>query len=152
MVSEVVATAGSTTIVDFQLLPFEVALFEDGEDNNNNGWTVQSPWALTLESAHSGTHSWTDSPGGNYADDVDTALTSPLMDLSNVENAEVRFFHTYATESGFDYAIIESSTNGGSTWSENARWDGSNSGWDEVIVQLPRTRRRQSSSDSIPLR
>lgn len=136
-VSDVVATTGSTTTLDFQLQPFEVSLFEDAEDGNSLGWTAQSPWALTTESAYSPTHSWTDSPGGNYGDYVDASLTSPLLDLSNVENVELRFFHTYATESGWDYAIVEYSTNGGSNWSESARWDGSNSGWDEVVLQLP---------------
>ena len=59
------------------------------------------------------------------------------MDLSSVENVELSFFHTYTTESNYDYAIVEYSTNGGSTWSEAIRWDGSNSGWDEVVLQLP---------------
>ncbi|MCD4751335.1 MAG: hypothetical protein K8R59_18345, partial [Thermoanaerobaculales bacterium] len=135
-VSNIVATTGSTTTVNFQLQPFEVPLFDDAEDGNQ-GWTIQSPWALTNESAHSGTHSWTDSPGGNYGNNADTSLTSPLIDLSDVENVELRFFHTYTTEDGYDYAIVEYSTNGGSTWSEGARWDGSNSGWNEVVLQIP---------------
>ncbi len=136
-VSGVAAVTGSTTTVDFLLQPFEVSLFEDAEDGNAQGWTAESPWALTTESAHSPAHSWTDSPGGEYGDNVDSSLTSPVMDLSNVENVELSFFHTYVTESNYDYAIVEHSTNGGSTWSEAIRWDGSNSGWDEVVLQLP---------------
>ena len=135
-VSDVVATTGSTTTVNFQLQPFEVSLFDDAESGEQD-WTAQSPWALTTESAHSPAHCWTDSPGGNYADYIDRSLTSAILDLGDVENVELRFFHTYATESGYDYAIVEYSTNGGSTWSEATRWDGSNSGWDEVTLQLP---------------
>lgn len=135
-VSDVVATTGLTTTVNFLLAPFEVSLFDDTE-NGNQGWTAESPWALTEESAHSPTHSWTDSPGANYGDYADTSLTSPVMDLSTVENVELRFFHTYATESGYDYAIVEYSADGGSSWSEATRWDGSNPGWEEVVLQLP---------------
>lgn len=135
-ISDVVATTGSTTTVNFQLQPFEVSLFDDAE-SGNQGWTAQNPWALTTESAHSPAHSWTDSPGGNYGDYVDASLTSPTLDLSNVENVELRFFHTYATESGYDYAIVEYSADGGSTWSEATRWDGSNPAWNEVVLQLP---------------
>lgn len=136
-VTDVAAVTGSTTTVDFLLQPFEVSLFEDAEDDNAQGWTTQNPWALTTEAAHSPNNSWTDSPGGEYGDNVDASLTSPLLDLSTIENVELSFFHTYATEPNFDYAIVEYSTNGGSTWSEVIRWDGSNSGWDEVVLQLP---------------
>ncbi len=135
-ISDVVATSGSTTTVDFQLQPFEISLFDDAE-NGEQDWTTQSLWALTTEAANSPAHSWTDSPSGHYGNYADTSMTSAVLDLGNVENVVLRFFHTYATESGYDYAIVEYSTNGGSSWSETIRWDGSNLGWDEVVLQLP---------------
>lgn len=134
--SDVAAVTGTTTTVNFQLQLFQVSLFDDAE-SGPLGWTAESPWALTTEDAHSGTHCWTDSPGGDYGDYVNASLISPLLDLSSVENTELRFFHTYATESGYDYAIVEYSTDGGSSWSESTRFDGSNSGWEEVVLLIP---------------
>ncbi len=135
-ISDVAATSGSTTTVNFELNPFEVSLFDDAE-NGVVGWTAESPWALTTEAAHSTSHSWTDSPGGSYVDYADTSLTSAPLDLSSVQNVELRFFHTYETEDGYDYAIVEVSNDAGSTWSESARWDGTMSVWSEVVLQLP---------------
>ncbi len=136
-VSGVLAVASSTTTVDFDLQPFDVTLFDDIESGNVSAWTAESPWAVTTESAHSGTHSWTDSPGAEYGDDVDTSLISPVLDLSGVENVELRFFNDRNTESGYDYCILEYSTDGGSSWSEATRWDGSTGGWIETVTALP---------------
>lgn len=131
------AVNGITTTLDFQLQPFSVTLFDDVENGNAAGWIAESPWAMTVESAHSPAHSWTDSPGGDYGDYVDASLISPTLDLSGVENIELRFYHTYATESGWDYIIVEYSADGGTSWTEAARWDGSNLAWNEVVLQLP---------------
>ena len=134
---DVAAVAGSTTTVDFDLQPFDVTLSDNIESGNVSGWTAESPWAVTTESAHSGTHSWTDSPGSEYGDGVDTSLISPVLDLSAVENVELRFFNDRNTESGYDYCILEYSTDGGSSWSEATRWDGSTGGWIETVTALP---------------
>ncbi len=136
-VDDVTATMGETTVVNFQLRPFQVVLVEDGEDDNSQGWTAQNQWALSTEAAHSGSHSWSDSPGGDYNNYADTSLISPELDLSNANNTELRFFHTHATEDGYDYAIVEYKADSGSTWTEGARFDGANSGWEEVVLPLP---------------
>ena len=58
-------TVGGQTLTVIQAGANE-NLFEDDMESGTNGWSVNAPWALTTASARSGTHAWTDSPGGNY--------------------------------------------------------------------------------------
>jgi carboxypeptidase T len=125
-----------TLVQDFSLMPFTVVLDDDVE-GGNIGWTPTGQWAITTTQSHSPTHSWTDSPAGNYGNNSNTSITSPLLDLSGVTNTQLSFWHRYDTEAGYDYCHVEVSTNGGSTWSEVASYNGSHPTWDEVTIALP---------------
>ena len=85
-------------------------LFEDDMENGASGWiesscrlddcSAGSPWALTTTVSHSGTHAWTDSPSGNYQNDQNVTLWSPIIDLTEVPSATLTFWHRYAFGSG----------------------------------------------------
>ena len=60
-------------------------LFEDDMENGTVGWSADSPWAPTTTASRSGTNAWTDSPGGNYQNDLYVALWSPIIDLTGVD-------------------------------------------------------------------
>jgi hypothetical protein len=99
-------------------LPRQDAFFDDME-NGTNGWTTggsPNSWAQTTSQSHSPTHSWTDSPAGNYANNTNNWVRSPLIDLSGRVETQISFWHHYVTESGWDYAYPEYSINGGTTW------------------------------------
>jgi hypothetical protein len=123
---------------DFALTAVSTLYSFQGE-TGPQGWTTQSPWVLTTEEAHSPTHSWTDSPGGDYGDNVNTALTSPVLDLSAALSVELRFAHLRDFEEGYDYGHLEISTNGGSSWTEVVAWDDENLDvvWQEEAFDLP---------------
>ena len=108
----VAVAAGGVAGIDFHLPPYTDLLVEDAE-GGVGGWTAQAPWAITTEAALSGTHSWTDSPGGNYLSNRDISLTSPSMDLTGLEGARLTFQHLYDLESGFDIGWVEVSADGG---------------------------------------
>jgi len=112
-------------------------VFSDDVESSIQGWTVQTPWAITEEAAHSPTHSWTDSPGGNYSNNRNTSLTSPVYNLTGVTGTTLSFWHIYTTEAGYDYGRVEYSTNGGGTWIEATRFSGSQSSWELVTIPLP---------------
>jgi carboxypeptidase T len=134
-VTGVVASNGATTPVSFALAPF-VPLLDDDVEAGNIGWTAQSPWAITTEASSSPTHSWTDSPGGQYLDNRDVSLTSPTLDLSQVTGVTLEFNHTYDTESGYDYCHVEVSSDG-STWTEVTSYNGAQAAWQPVSLELP---------------
>ena len=55
---------------------------DDNMEAGINGWRAQVPWAQTTTDANSPTHSWTDSPGGNYVDNLNVSLFSPVINLN----------------------------------------------------------------------
>jgi hypothetical protein len=132
----VVATAGVTTVLDFALQPYEVVMQDDVE-TGNQGWSAQGQWAITTEASASPSHSWTDSPGTNYGNYWDYSLTSPALDLYEVAGVVLEFKHIHELESGYDYGFVEYSTNGGSSWTTAASFDGFQTSWETAEVSLP---------------
>jgi hypothetical protein len=118
----------------FQTLQETVALADDVE-SGNIGWTAQGTWTISSEASHSPANAWSDSPGGEYANNLNISLTSPVIDLTNLAFPELRFFHTYDLESGYDYGYLEVSSNG-SSWTGLATYNGTASAWTEEVLDL----------------
>jgi len=133
-VQGVVADDYQTIQQDFYLSPI-CSIFSDDVENGANGWTAQAPWAITTESANSPTHSWTDSPGGNYGNNRNISLTSPVIDLSEYTGAELSFFHKIITEPSWDFGYVETSTNG-TTWNTIAIYDGNHASWAQESLPI----------------
>jgi hypothetical protein len=131
------AVSGGTTPLDFLLAPFE-DVFTDDVESGNQGWSADAPWAITSEAASSPTHSWTDSPGGNYADGVDASLTSPILNLWDKAGITLEFDHIFDIESGYDHGHVEYSTDGGQTWVGVASYTGVETDrWLHAVLELP---------------
>ena len=75
-------------------------LFEDDMEQRTEDWSVNAPWTRTTISSRSGTHAWMDSPGGHYQNDQNSALWSPVIDLTGVTSATLTFWHRYTFASG----------------------------------------------------
>ncbi len=136
--ADVVAAAFAIVTEDFALPVYTAVLADDGE-GPNPGWTVDSPWALSTEAAASPTHSWSDSPGGSYGNNVDASLTSPVLDLSQRTDVGLDFRQIYDLEEGYDYGQVEISTTGGTSWQAIAsvNGEGHTSAWEVVALPLP---------------
>jgi hypothetical protein len=128
----VVVTNGTTSTVDFQL---EEAYFFDDMESGTSEWS--GTWGTTSVTYHSPSTCMTDSPSGNYPNNATTtmALQNPL-DLSGATTASLVFWHRYDTESGYDYCLVEVSTNGGGSWTEVASYSGLVPTWREETVDL----------------
>lgn len=136
VIPNVTAADHQTVEQDFSLTPL-CAVFSDGAEAGNIGWTAQSPWGITSEAAHDGTYSWTDSPGGNYTANRNVSLTSPLLNLSSYQSAGLNFWHICDTADANDVCHVEISDNGGVNWTEVASFSGPHSQWEEVVVAVP---------------
>lgn len=68
-----------------------------------------TPWLGVY--AHSGSHLW----WSNRADESRTMLTR-VFDLSAVERATLIYWVRYEIETGYDYAVVEISADGGQHW------------------------------------
>ncbi len=107
-------------------------------EDDTAGWThggSNDMWHLTSYRTHSGAHAFfSGSEGGNYQNNMNAWLESPIVILG--ENSRLSFWTWYELESGYDYGIIEISTNNGSTWTEIGRVNGNSGGWTQVDINL----------------
>jgi hypothetical protein len=112
--------------------------YDDLESGSSNWIESSSTWDLTDADAHSASHSYADSPFGNYSNFSDSwiELTEPI-DLSLNEEATLSFWHRYETEQGFDYCTVEASTDLGESWHRlGPVYHGSNNRWEPVELSL----------------
>ena len=129
-------TIGGRTFTVIQAGADEV-LFEDDMENGTNGWSGDVSWTRTTASARSGRYAWTDSPGGNYQNDVNIALWISWalpIDLMEVDSATLTFWHRYDFGSGDE----------GKVWvrleNENLvrlkSFTGSQAEWQQAVIDL----------------
>lgn len=104
---------------------------EDFEGPADDGWSSRkvtgslNEWVRAapnkpsqIVSAFDGTLAWITSAESVYQDNQNAALYSPYFDLSSATDRTVlEFHHNFLIEPGYDGAILECSTNGGSLWS-----------------------------------
>lgn len=115
----------------FQVGTPTLALSDTYEGGTAN-WTFTGTWGLTTSSSHSATHSLTDSPAGSYGNSINTS--AQLIGARPM--SRVRFWHKYATEANFDYANVQVSGNGGTSWTTVASYNGTLSTWTQVSIDL----------------
>jgi subtilisin family serine protease len=105
--------------------------FTDGFETDT-GWIAggsPSTWARTAESAVFGSVSATDSPGVPYSDFTDNWFRAPgPFSLTGGVGCSVEYAMKLNTESGFDWFVVDGSTNG-STWTEVGAWTGTTTGY-----------------------
>jgi hypothetical protein len=80
------------------------------------GWSADSPWALSPERAHSGLQAWSDSPGANYFDNSNVALTSPKLNITSIADPVLEFWCYLQLEDTWDFLYIDASGDNGATW------------------------------------
>lgn len=110
-VDDVGNESGVVSAGPFSLLP---PLAYDGMEGAAT-FTGSGTWAVTSSVANSGAKSWTDSPAGNYPDNVNSTLTYGTS-INVTGPMSATFLMRHDLESGFDFLTVEASTNGGGSW------------------------------------
>lgn len=135
-VPDLILTAGSDVTQNLLLQPF-CDLFNDAVETGNLGWQAQSPWAISTDRSVSPTHAWTDSPGGDYGNNRNVALTSPLFDVTEADTIAISYQSWCDTEATFDFGYFEVQYNGGG-WQTISRCDNqANWQWVSHPLSLP---------------
>ncbi len=117
--------------------PF-VSLSDDMENGIGNWISGDHSWGLTTSISHSPDYSYADSPVGDYSNLTNTwiELTNPL-DLSQVDTANLSFWHWHNTEENADYCYVEASDDDGGTWRQiGSRYHGTSEDWEQVALSL----------------
>ncbi|MFK7887419.1 MAG: M14 family zinc carboxypeptidase [Gammaproteobacteria bacterium] len=120
--ASVAATDSQTNTQNFSLFPF-CALFSDDMESSDVAWTTQGSWARTNGQSNSGSFSYTDSPDGEYGNNVSASLISPPLDLSQVGTISLDFASRCDTEATYDFCYVEVSSDG-ANWTQLDRFDG----------------------------
>jgi carboxypeptidase T len=83
--------------------------------SNMTGFTSAN-WNTTTLNFWSSPSSITDSPGGNYSNNVTRTITTQSLGLTNAITAQLTFRARWETETNFDYVQVLASIDNGSTW------------------------------------
>lgn len=131
------STGGETGLVQ--------ELFADGAESiaSRDLWNIDLPWARTSTTFSpsdataplGGSWSWTDSPGGQYANNIDSSLETIPLSLEGVRNPAFQFDHRYDFENGWDFGYLEISTGDGA-WTELKKYTGQATSWTSESVTL----------------
>lgn len=73
-------------------------IFSDNMESGPVKWSVAGTFALTTETAHTGSWCWTESPWSDYARGNTSTLTSVPFSLAGATRPLVRFYHQYIFE------------------------------------------------------
>ena len=128
----------------YSTLPARNVLLFDQMTGLSN-WTAASPWGLSTSVYSSSPSSASDSPSGNYSNNVNASLklAYPLV-LTNLRGTVMDYIMRLETESNHDYLCIDASLNG-IAWSNITCWHGSTGGWfyslNEDLTQYDNTRK-----------
>ena len=104
-------------------------------ESGTNGWDLDSPWALTTSSYHSTSHSLTDSPSGNYANNANVSATLDNLNLSGINNLTLSFYQKYAMEKGYDHCYVEIKKGNGQ-WENLGVFTGDQSSFEQTSYDI----------------
>lgn len=91
-------------------------VLDDNADNLTN-WAVSQSWNTTNATFYSASSSITDSPSGNYNDNINKTITlTNEVDLNGAITANMSFYAKWAIEAGWDYVQVEVSIDNGLNW------------------------------------
>lgn len=121
-----------------------IEILEDDFESGAGTWThhgVEDEWELGEpafndgpSAAHSGMNCWGTDLDQKYNTETDAKLVSSIYPTA--ANSRLSFWHWYHIEAGYDEGITQVSTDGGASWVEVARYEGTSAGWVEENIDL----------------
>lgn len=126
--SETGEESDPSNLVTVTPLPPMTFPFTDDFETGAMYWNFESPWGLSTTQSYSSSHSITESPVGDYPNNIDASAILYSFSLENAESASISFWTRYELETNYDYSYLEISTNG-NTWTELDEYNGMQSNW-----------------------
>ncbi len=124
----------SNTVTVTPMPPISLPFAEDFETGAPY-WSMEGSWGLADNQSFSATHSLTESPAGEYSNNLDIVAGLVSIDLTNISDAEVSFWTKYDIEVNYDYMYFEASIDG-QNWDEYASFTGLLSTWTQFTFSL----------------
>lgn len=114
--------------------PIEMPYFIDFEEGIDS-WNTEEGWGISAQEYYSGSHSFSESPNGQYSNNLKSAATLGYFNLEEYTSASLSFYNKYEIESGWDFMWLEVSTNG-KTWTQLDKFTGSQTSWQQKTYNL----------------
>ncbi|MBX5476836.1 MAG: S8 family serine peptidase [Clostridia bacterium] len=124
-------------------------IFFDNMESGPGQWThagANDPWEWGAPTsgpgrAFSGSNVWATNLSGNYPNNVDASLVSPVIDLAGYSSATLQFAHWYSLERNYDSGYVEVKPVGANQWTMLAQYTapasgGQPVGWEQPIFDL----------------
>ena len=108
---------GYIRTAEFSLIVGEPEIFfQDDAEAGMGNWTSTGGWGLSSNNPHGGQYSFTESPGGNYGNNVTAIMTlNQPVNLTIATSLWLEFWTRWDIESNYDFGQVEVSSNG-ITW------------------------------------
>lgn len=114
-----------------------VTLFSDDFESGTSKWILTGSWGITSTQYMSPSNSLSDSPSGNYGDNVLSYATMATgVDLSAYQSAKLKFLIKYYLELGFDYLYVDITTNDFATFATVDLYEGECPTWEKVEIDI----------------
>ncbi len=135
--------------------------FESGDggwvaNNVTNGtWALGTPAGTVINSAASGANAWVTNLTGNYNNNENSFVQSPVFDFTDLSAPGIQFSIWWNAEFSWDGLVLQSSVNGGSTWQNVGSFNDPNNWYNDTTIngnpggqQIGWTGRNSSSNGS----
>lgn len=114
----------------------EAIVIADNIEGGGLAWIPSGTWLITGTQSASSTHSWIVRGAGNDLYLTSIALTSPTIDLSLFSDVTLNFAQSHELLNGFNYGVIEYSTDDGATWARTRSFTGTRTSFQQASVRL----------------
>ncbi len=112
-------------------------VLNDNAEGTFGNWVTNDSWGQTSAQSHSPTHSFTDSPGGQYSVNSNNSMT--LANAYNKLSEQVfllSFYHRYSVEENYDFCNVEVSNSQDTSWQKIKSYTGSLADWTSQSFDL----------------
>lgn len=131
--NEVSAVAPNITVFYHNTFQEDDGGFESG--GTNSSWEWGEPTSGPNE-ALTGERLWATNLSGNYNNAEDSYIGSPIIELDDVDLAELHVTHWQDIENNWDYGFVQVSSDDGETWDELAEFTGRDQAWAQAEISL----------------
>lgn len=124
-----------------QATPYQSNAY-DFDDHTLQGWMSIGSWGVVCGTPNSGAfHSAECSSKSSlaiegHANNSETYIVSPTIDLTGSASPVLTFWHRYILEDGYDFGRVEVSTDMGASWVTLRTYTGTDVSWPPVTISL----------------
>ncbi len=117
--------------------------YNEGFENGNGNWVsggVNSTWAVgiptgtVINSAANGFNAYVTNPAGDYLDGDASFVISPCFDFSSLNAPQIKLNIWYDSESSWDGAVLQMTTNDGITWTQVGAFGNPNNWYNDNTI------------------